>query len=559
MMGCKPDPEVRSNPFVSSEGRRLGTGVNTKEASAAAGKRIGELLDQRQTSEAIAFAEACEGPQQITDQLRAVAYTHAGEMTRDRSLLEHAVALWHRAGAAKNNHMAYNLANAELALWQLLVRERGYVAALEGDRGHLSEARALFRTAGQDESVPEQIRVQALTNLGNSYDSEGRDIEAIVAYDEVLALKPSFGMALGNKGTALKYVAPFAGKHRPTVLAEAVTALDAALEDEAGVVEIGGAGAWEHFRERRAEIKVMPGFVHQRHEHPEWHDPHLRWCAEHELFLHVSLSCLSEAYEELDALYFSGITVGLDDVEQRRANDLIDAFNTLKQDYIAARYLLWLTDGTDSPIREHAAAITVRAGYLDTLRYARWGPRTGLATQAFAAASNLLDKIAGAVHIYYRTARKSHGVYFRYLWHPRHADHKPDVMDPELVDAAPTRGLRALCDLSCELERRTALNELLERRHAATHRFLVVHRLPGTGSEPAGDWLEHVDWDDLVSGAITLLRTARSALIYLARMIDIEEHRRRRQREEAASASGKPAITPPLPLPRSMPEHPEYE
>ncbi len=537
----------------------MGTMVSTEETSAAAGKKIGELLDRKQASEAIAFAEGCEGPQQITDQLRAIAYTHAGAMMRDRARLEDAVALWRRAGGETNNAIGYNLANAELDLWQLLTRERGYVAALQDDREHLREARALFRRAGDDESLSDDTRIKALTNLGNSYDSEGRDVEAIAVYDEALTLNPAFGMALGNKGTALGYVAPFAGQHQPTVLAEAVTALEAALKDEAGIAEFGIPTALEHFRARRAAIKVKSGFVHKRHEHPPWADPHLRWCAERGLFLHVSPACLSEDYEQLDALYFSGITVGLDDAEQRRANDLIDAFNALKQDYIAARYLLWLADGAESPIREHAAAIADRAGYLDTLRYARWGPRTGLGTQAFAAACNLLDKVAGAVHIYYRTASKSQGMYFRYLWHRPHADHKPDVMDPELVDAAPTRGLRALCDLSCELETSTPLNALVERRHAATHRFVVVHRLPGADDEPAADWLDHVDWDDLVSGTVTLLATARSALIYLARTIDIEEHRRTKQREEAAAATGKPSLVPPLPLPRSTPEHPEYE
>jgi hypothetical protein len=231
----------------------------------------------------------------------------------------------------------------------------------------------------------------------------------------------------------------------------------------------------------------------------------------------------------------------------------------LKQDFIAARYLLWLTDGAESPIREHAATTSARAGYLDTLRYARWGARTGLAIQAFAAASNLLDKVACAVHLYYRTSRKSRTVYFRYLWHPKPGKNKPDVLDPELVDAAPTRGLRALCDLSCDLAAATPLNELVDRRHTATHRFLTVHRLSSAGDEPAGDWLEHVDWDDLVAGAITLLGTARSALIYLARMIDIEEHRRATRRAAEATASGKPLLTPPMPLPRSTPEHPEYE
>jgi tetratricopeptide (TPR) repeat protein len=439
------------------------------------------------------------------------------------------------------------------------VDNHGYVAALQDHREHLRNARDHYRRAGTDESVPVETRVQALTNLGNSYDGEGRDIEAIEAYDKALALNPSFGMALGNKGMALGYIAPFAGKHHPTVSAEAVSALDAALRDEIGILEFSGTRALDRFRERRAAIKVKPGFVHERREPPEWRDPHLQWCAERGLFLHVSLACLSESYEELDALYFSGIMVGFDEDEQRRANDLLDAFNALKQDYIAARYLAWLADGEGSPIREHAATIAARGGYLDTLRGARWGPRTGLATQAFAAASNLLDKVAGTVHIYYRTARKSQGMYFRYLWHPQHPDNKPDVMDAVLVDAAPTRGLRALCDLSCELETATPLNELMERRHAATHRFVVAHRLPGDPNEPVGDWLDHVEWEDLTTGTVTLLGTARSALIYLARMIDIEEQRRAKQRADAAAPTGKPWRASPLPLPRSTPEHAEYD
>jgi len=160
-----------------------------------------------------------------------------------------------------------------------------------------------------DESLPLHTRVQALTNLGNSYDSEGRDIDAIAAYDEVLTLDPRFGMALGNKGTALLYVAPFARNHQPTVIAEAAHALDAALADEDRIVEFGGESALEHFRERRATIKTSSSFVPRGHDRREWVDPSLRWCAEHGLFLHVSLACLSEDDEELDPLFFRGVTV----------------------------------------------------------------------------------------------------------------------------------------------------------------------------------------------------------------------------------------------------------
>jgi tetratricopeptide (TPR) repeat protein len=528
--------------------------ISSQQDSATVGKRIRELLDQKQLAEAISFAESCEGPQAVTDQVRASVYTHVGALHKDRAQLESAAALWRRAGAETHNAIGYNLANAELELWELRDRELGFVVAFQEHRAHIRDARTLFRRAGYDEALPLSTRVQALTNLGNSYDRMGRDIDAIAAYDAVLTLDPAFGMALGNKGIALLDVAPFAGSHQPTVSAEGVEALDAALADEKRIIEFGFPTAIEHFRARRARIKTSPGFVRHPHEQPDWDDPYLRWCAEHGLFLHVSLGCLSEASEEVDPLFFSGVTAGLDDLEQRRAHDLFDAFNALKQDFIAARYLLWLADGRESPIREHAAATAGRTGYLDTLRYARWGPRTGLAIQGFAAASNLLDKVACAVHLYYRTSRKSRTVYFRYLWHPKHDKNKPDVMDPELVDAAPTRGLRALCDLSCDLETASPLNELVDRRHTATHRFLTVHRLPTASEEPAGDWLEHVDWDNLVAGAVTLLGTARSALIYLARMIDIEENRASRKREEDAEASGKPALTPPLPLMRSIPE-----
>jgi len=83
------------------------------------------------------------------------------------------------------------------------------------------------------------------------------------------------------------------------------------------------------------------------------------------------------------------------------------------------------------------------------------------------------------------------------------------------------RGLLALCDISCDLERSTSLNELVERRHAATHRFLVAHNLgQGTGRS---DWFERVDWSELLEGSVQQLRIARAALVYLARMIDSRE------------------------------------
>jgi tetratricopeptide (TPR) repeat protein len=535
--------------------------TNSDDPSAAC-DRVRALLDDGRPAEAIAFAEQCTGPERLVEQVLALACTHGGAMLRDRNQLLRGTALWKQAGAYEQTGLGYNLANSELDLWDLAISEHGFVQALQDHRSHLQNARELLRRAGSDEQLAPAMRVQALTNLANSYDGMGRDVDALAAYEQALALDPDFGMAPGNKALTLLGIAAFAGQHQPTLLVEALEAFDAALQDRERVIHIGGSRALKSFEDGRARIKPPASgetSTGHRDRHAEWRDPYLAWCAQHGLFLHVSMQCLSETYEELDPLFFRGVTVGLSDEEQRRAMDLLDAFNAVKQDYLAARYLLWLADGDSSPIRAHAAAISRRAGFLDSLRYARWGVRTGVAVQAFAAATNLLDKVACLVHLYYRTSRKTTGVSFRYLWHPRTNPNKPDVMDAELADTAETRGLRALCDLSCDLETATPLNELIERRHSATHRFLTVHAMhPGVEADE-GDWLDRVEWPDLLDGALRQLKTARSAVIYLARTIDIAESKANDRRRKQAAEDATPVVVPPLPVFRAVSEDSEFD
>jgi hypothetical protein len=199
--------------------------------------------------------------------------------------------------------------------------------------------------------------------------------------------------------------------------------------------------------------------------------------------------------------------------------------------------------------------VSAQTKYLDSLRYARWGARTGLATQAFASATNLLDKVACFVHLYFGTTRKIKSVSFRNLWHPPPQRNKPFVMDAELaahlVPGKFNRGLSALCDLSCDLEQETPLNELIERRHSATHRFLTVHSMLLDEDERTDGWLEQVSWTDLLDGARSQLATARSALIYLAWMIDIAE-------KPPPSKPGSGVIAP-MPIFPAETEHPEFD
>jgi hypothetical protein len=161
--------------------------------------------------------------------------------------------------------------------------------------------------------------------------------------------------------------------------------------------------------------------------------------------------------------------------------------------------------------------------------------------QAFTAAANLLDKIASFTHLYLSTGRVR-DVYFPSLWHPRNQKREKQmepVFRQELEKESFNRGLLALCDLSCDLDRKTRLAELIDRRHSATHRFLVIHEWGENAASP-DKLLDRVSWSELIDGLSWQLRTARAALIYLARTVEIRE----RRLGEEAEAEGKviPAI-----------------
>ncbi len=447
-------------------------------------------------------------------------------------MLERAIGVWSRH-STDNPGIAYNIANTENELWRLAVKRAGRVGALESARSHLHQARALFSQVGDDGKAPQHLRVQALTNLGNTYDHMGRDIDALDCYERALAVDPKFGMALGNKAVALIGIAPHMGSHKHAILSPAVEALDAAIADGQRVMQFGGRSALDHFRAERERFQGRKG-ARGTSAPARWDDPYLRWCSQQGLFLHVSQACIRSDHDKLDPLFFARIVTPPDDAGQARARQLFDAFNATKQEYVAARYLTWLAGDGDAPIFEQARMISEKVSFPDSLTYARWGVRTGLGIQAFAAAVNVLDKVAGLVHLYFETGRVR-DVYFRTLWHRRGDDTMDHELSSQLTRRGLNRGLLALCDLSCDIEQETPLNEFIERRHTATHRFLVAQEmLPGADDD---QWLERVTWRELQEGTVTVLGIARAGLLYLARMIDIHETTLAKEREDAGAAA----------------------
>lgn len=499
--------------------------VASTEDFAAALARAHELAENDGSQAARDFLAGCTGEAALLVHLRAEIYARQRD---DRDSLLEAETAWRELGP-ESSGIGFQLACVLQSLIELRAREEGRAAVIEQEAERLREARLLFERAGGDDETEPLLQTQAWVNLGNAFDFMGRDVDALSCYGRAIALDPDFGMALGNYGMALIGIAGFMGGHQGHILADAALALDRALEDEQRVLEIGGASALATFRSERERINGddLGANGQVEHSRPKFEDPHLRWAHRHGLLLHISPECLDAEDGIVDALHLGTMTVGIDDVSQANLKRLQDAFNAVKQDYIAARYSLWLASEPESPIRSHAQVISARGRYVDTLGYGRWGVQTGMALGALNVAINTLDKIAGLTHLYFETGRAPSATYFNGMWRAKPKKGEPPTMEPafrvEFEDAG-NRGLLALCDLSLDVageKKETELKKLVGLRHTATHRFLVAHDML-VGQEEDG-WMERVEWGLLVKAGIRQLTITRAALIYLARAIAAKE------------------------------------
>ena len=461
--------------------------------------------------------------------------------------MQEGVRIWGEMEPHDSVAISYDLASAQLHIWQLAVEQSGLGEAWLDKRSHLHEARRLFNIVAQHRQADIELRLKAFTDCGNSFDNIGRYLDALDCYERALKLDSSFGMAAGNRGMTFLNVAPLLGGHEAHVLLQAAADLDIAVSDQDRVLRCGGQSALDTFERLRTGLLVTEDTHKSATEpYPQLGDPHLDWCLRNQLFLHTSPDCIRAESETLDAVTFKSISLSLAEGEVLdRANEIVDAFNTIKQHYIVARYLVWLAASEDSPIQGQARTITRRTSFWDSLNYAYWGVRPGIGIQGLKVTLDTLDTIAAFVHLYLRSGRGVRDIDFRTLPYANKSSKKD--LAPSLAEALKrpeqNRGLAALFDLSAELDEQSTspLRRLVQRRHAATHRFFSVHV---EGVSDSSDWIERLSWPVLLEESLESLRITRRAILYLAQMIHIHE--------SATDMPDSPgSMTMPLPVERT--------
>ncbi len=532
-----------------------------------AGRQLYQLLDEGNTAGALKLAESLHpdpGQELHVQHFRGCAYVEIGGQLESIKMVERGVKVLSQLDLDKSATISYNLANAKSQLWRIAVRKTNYCTAWLEKRNHLHESRRILESVADDKNASLKDRLKALTDAGNSYDNQGRYLDALDCYDRALELDPTYGMALGNRGMALLFAAPLMGEHQWHTLLDAAASLEAAIENKDSVIESGGRQALGTFEKCRASISVSSTTTLESDKTSQsLQDRHLDWCRSWRLFLNVSPDCINDTTKVLDPVSFREMSFSLNDPrlshkgdQLRGIKEFLGAYNAIKQDYMSARYLVWLTSDMAHSFLCHAQSVTRRAFFWDTLDYASWGVEPGIATIALKAAVDVLDKIAVFVHQYFHSCRNVRNVEFGSL---PYKNRNRTELEPNLASALKTplgkwnSGLIALFDLSSELEEQSHshLKTLNEYRHAATHRSLIIH------SELAPDsseWSEHVSWSDITDGSLCLLRIARSAIFYLTHMIHLNE-----EVSTSSEAEASLPMTIPFPAYRSEGDWMEHE
>lgn len=375
-------------------------------------------------------------------------------------------------------------------------------------------------------------RCQILTNLGSALSNVGRTVEALAHWDESLDLDPAFAMALGSKGDGLRYYIPYLydDGHQQVYAKLAFENISRALD-----LPLESREIHRHLGEARTDLesKVPPGFFQLPISLPEVslgltdeEVSYRRWCLEHRLFVNPMNDVSRHDAVAHDILNLPTLSGPIDEVQ--RAQAWLRIFNAMKQEFIAARLLLYEAETMPA---QHFADREVR--FANTLDDTVYGIRLERAKIAFRLAYSVLDKVGFFVNDYFELGVAEHRVSFRTIWYER------KHLRPEFAGRRnlPLRGLfwlskdldaRAYPDLHGSLD--PDAQGLADVRNALEHRYIRVRAdspetRAVTEEEGREDDEPSITGQTMRAKAMKMLRKARAALTYLSLAVRVDQGR----------------------------------
>jgi len=388
----------------------------------------------------------------------------------------------------------------------------------------------LRRAASHDEfaQTSHLIRCMCLNNLGNRLCVAGRIIEALDCWRRALEVDPNFGMSLCNRARAF---ASYAGAlddpdertlflwmaHREASAALSEIAVYTAARDEPNRVATKGLKEWvESVVDVKGVAAADPLANKETSPTPE-ESVYRQWCLSNCLYLNPLNDLGPYSVASTDSIGLGPHVVRVD--APHRFDSL---FDQMIQEYVSARWLLYEGSTTNGP---HFSDKDV------FLRATEPRPSLSLATEkikaAYRSSYSIFDKVSFFINAYMELGPSESEVSFRTVW--RTSEKGPIRKE---FDVKGNWGFCALYWLAKDLFEQ-ANDEVAEPQARSLmdivdrigHKYLRV-TLAESPPVPPDDLALIVPRRQFEAKTLHVMKLARSALMYLAIGVRLEEQRR---------------------------------
>lgn len=377
------------------------------------------------------------------------------------------------------------------------------------------------------EELPLPRRAQIRINLANAFNSAGRIIDALDQWRAALHDRPGIAMAFGSRGLGLLYYGRhlYDSNHMFWFLDEARRNLKAAVMIGVGRDEATYPEAIEHFSSELTQLQAFlkragcPDEIDQAalDEHSlgktQQERSYRQWCLDRRLFLNPMNDAFAASIAAHDPLGLpTHIATGV-------GITYLAFFNQMKQEYTYARWCLYAGSTAEKVHCADREVLLTMNG--DSARYSIALEQV---KTSFRAAYSVLDKVAYFVNHRWELGVAETRVDFATIWTQPKGAHKGEVW-PKL-EASQNLWLQALYRLSLDIHNSDDqavaapdARDIRILRNHLEHKFAKIVDVKSCSQTPdmLKDHLAYeLDPQELEIKALRMLRTTRSALIYLS-------------------------------------------
>ncbi|MCU6502432.1 hypothetical protein LPN04_32005 [Rugamonas sp. A1-17] len=447
--------------------------------------------------------------------IASIILTDAGAECRDYDAVHEAIGLLEHLHSqiGEDPNISYNLANALITRANLTVlpAKTDWCVVTSADR---IRAKELFQLVAQHPDGDPQLRSRALNNLGNALAKNWRLIEAYDCYSRAIEQDPQNGVAISYAAQSLTQLVENGLAVEADVAPVIASLVRRANANADSIVHIAGSAAGTKIRQF-LDSSTYAGEMLDLAEATEYQ----QFVAANRLALTPTIEGLNLQLSRWDSLRLGWVMV---QGRQLGVPPIFAMFNVLKSDFLAARFAAYLALKQQCP---------ESGQYQDTLDHARYSTSVSMMGLAQKSCFDLLDKTAVATSAYLGLPGKSNGIYFSSLWFvpskgtatSAAREFTREVSSHILDGDFPLIALAEVArDLGGYLKSKKAI------RHAATHRFTVLHDI---GCEPDvhSEHIEHFAQADFETHLIESLQMVRAVLFYFVNLVAVHERRKNRE------------------------------